>query len=158
TTGTTQTSVPAARPGSFLAHSAVTPESTPMPSPLVRLLPVALVAAAAVAAGSAKEKAPARWPDTLIGYSHLRTDLPGGRHANGITMRARGVKADGPGRRGLAEDLTRESYTSTQFVGWSPDGRLAVIGRGWESAENGKWEEEHQNFRFDAANYLYDSY
>jgi hypothetical protein len=48
------------------------------------------------------------------------------------------------------------AYTSTRFVGWSPDGRVAVVGRGWESAENGKWEEEHYPFRFDASGYLYD--
>src|SRR6202022_2410464 len=31
-------------------------------------------------------------------------------------------------------------------------------GRGWESAENGKWEEEHKTFRFTAEGWLYDSY
>ncbi len=97
-------------------------------------------------------------PDVLIGYSELRTDLPGGRHANVTTMRACAVKADGSGRRQLAEDLTREPYNSTQFVGWSPDGRLAVIGNGWESPENGRWEEEHKTFRFTATDYRYDTY
>jgi hypothetical protein len=82
-----------------------------------------------------------------IGYTTFRTDLPGGRHANVVTMRAAIVGADGKGRRDLAAELTREPNTWTQFAGWSPDGRLAIIGRGWESPENGRWEEEHKTFR-----------
>jgi Tol biopolymer transport system component len=97
-------------------------------------------------------------PDLLIGYTELRTDLPGGRHANVTTMRAAVVKADGTGRRVLAEGLTREKHSSTQFVNWSPDGKLASLTRGWESAENGKWEEEHRDFRFTAEHYLLDAY
>jgi hypothetical protein len=46
-------------------------------------------------------------PDALIGYTEFRTDLPGGRHANVKTRRAVVVKADGTGRRVLAEELTR---------------------------------------------------
>ena len=38
-------------------------------------------------------------PDVLLGYSELRTDLPGGRYVNVRTMRAVTVKADGTGRR-----------------------------------------------------------
>src|SRR5206468_4790219 len=87
-------------------------------------------------------------PDVLIGYTEFRTNLSGGRHANVITMRAAVVKADGSGRRLLAEELTSEANTWTQFAGWSPDGRVAVLNRGWESLENGKWEEEHKTFRF----------
>jgi Tol biopolymer transport system component len=98
------------------------------------------------------------WPDALIGYTELRTNLPGGRHANVITMRAAVVKADGSGRLFVAEKLTQKPNTWTQFAGWSPDGRIAIIGRGWESEENGKWEEKHKTFRFTAAGYLYDSY
>jgi Tol biopolymer transport system component len=97
-------------------------------------------------------------PDLLIGYTQLRTNLSGGRHANVTTMRAMVVKADGTGRRALAEQLTRQSHSWTQFAGWSPDGRVAIIGRGWESPENGKWEEEHKTFRFTAKGWLYDSY
>jgi hypothetical protein len=82
-----------------------------------------------------------------IGYTTFRTDLPGGRHANVVTMRAAIVGADGKGRRDLAAELTREPNTWTQFAGWSPDGRLAIIGRGWESPENDRWEEEHKTFR-----------
>src|SRR5262249_5797203 len=89
-------------------------------------------------------------PDRLIGYTELRTNLPGGRHVNVKTMRAVAVKADGTGRRVLAEELTREPNTWTQFTGWSPDGKTAILSRAWQSEENGKWEEEHKTFRFAA--------
>ena len=97
-------------------------------------------------------------PELFIGYTELRTKLPGGRHANVITMRAVVVKVDGSGRRVLAEDLTREADSWTQFSGWSPDGRMAIVGRGWESPENARWEEEHKTFRFTKEECLYDSY
>jgi Tol biopolymer transport system component len=97
-------------------------------------------------------------PDLLIGYTELRTNLTGGRHANVTTMRACTVKADGTGRRTIGEKLTGEPHTWTQFAGWSPDGQEAILGRGWESPENGKWEEEHKTFRFTADDCLYDMY
>jgi hypothetical protein len=93
-----------------------------------------------------------------IGYTTLRTDLPGGRHANVSTMRAAMVGADGRDRRELAPELARDPNSWTQFAGWSPDGRLAIIGRGWESPENGQWEEEHKSFRYNAAGWLYDMF
>jgi Tol biopolymer transport system component len=96
--------------------------------------------------------------DALIGYTALRTSLPGGRHANVVTMRAATVKPDGSSPRLLAEELTREPNTWTQFAGWSPNGRTAIIGRGWESAENGKWEEERKTFRFTADGWLCDMF
>jgi TolB protein len=96
--------------------------------------------------------------DGLIGYTELRTDLPGGRHANFSTMRAVVVKADGTGRRILAEELTREPNSWTQFVGWSPDGRTAIVGRSWESPENGRWEEENRRFRMTKEGWLLDQY
>jgi Tol biopolymer transport system component len=86
-------------------------------------------------------------PDLLMGYTEFRTDLPGGRHANVKTRRAAVVKADGTGRRVLAEELTREAGYSTQFVGWSPDGKAARLSCDWKSDEVGKWEEEHKDFR-----------
>ena len=52
---------------------------------------------------------------------------------------------DGNGRRLVAEGLSREPDSWTQFAGWSPDGRLAIVGRGWESPENARWEEEHNS-------------
>jgi Tol biopolymer transport system component len=97
-------------------------------------------------------------PDLLIGYTEFRTDLPGGRYVNQATMRAVVVKADGTGRRVLAEELTREKNSWTQFRGWSPDGKTAVFSRVWMSDENGKWEEEHKTFRFDKGGYSGDGY
>ena len=97
-------------------------------------------------------------PSLFIGYNEHRTNLPGGRQANVSTNRAMLVKADGTERRSLAAELANEPGVSTQFAGWSPDGKTAVIGRGWESLENAKWEEEHQTFRFTPAGWLYDSF
>lgn len=97
-------------------------------------------------------------PDVLIGYNEHRTNLPGGRHANCSTNRAMIVKADGTQRRQIASELANEAGSWTQFAGWSPDGKTAVIGRGWESDANAKWEEENQTFRFTAEGWLYDSY
>ena len=94
--------------------------------------------------------------DQVIGFTEMRTNLPGGRHANVRTMRAVVVNGDGSGRRVLAEELIRETDVWTQFAGWSPDGRIAILGRGWQSAENAKWEEEHRTFRFTKAHSLYD--
>src|SRR5262249_46182072 len=97
-------------------------------------------------------------PDLLIGYTEFRTDLPGGRHANVATRRATVVKADGTGRRVLAEDLIRDKDTWTGDPGWSPDGKTAIITCGWESPENARWEEEHKPFRCSADGWLYDGY
>ena len=92
-----------------------------------------------------------------IGYSEYRTDLPGGRHANVATMRACLVRADGTGRTVLAEELIGDADTWTQFAGWSPDGRRAILGCGWESPENAAWEEEHKEFRM-TEGWLCDAY
>lgn len=86
-------------------------------------------------------------PHGLIGYTEYRTNLPGGRHANVVTMRACVVRADGTGRRRMAEALTSKPDTWSQFAGFSPDGRIAVIGSGWESSENAAWEEQQKAFR-----------
>jgi len=58
----------------------------------------------------------------LIGYTELRTNLSGGRHANVRTMRATVISADGSGRRHVAEELVDDPNAWTQFAGWSPDG------------------------------------
>ncbi|MBI3848915.1 MAG: PD40 domain-containing protein [Verrucomicrobia bacterium] len=97
-------------------------------------------------------------PRDLIGFTEFRTNLPGGRHANEITMRAWVVRADGTGHRLLAEQLVRKSNTWTQFAGWSPDGQQVIIGSGWESPENAAWEEEHKEFRFTPDGWLYDMF
>jgi TolB protein len=97
-------------------------------------------------------------PAHLIGYTEFQTNLPGGRHANVSTMRAAVVKADGSGRQALAPELSSKADAWTQFAGWSPDGQTAVIGRGWQSPENARWEEEHKTFRFTKEGWLLDSY
>jgi TolB protein len=94
---------------------------------------------------------------TRIGYTELRTDLPGGRHANVRTMRAAMVRADGTGRTLVGEELAKEADTWTQFAGWSPDGKTAVVGVGWQSPENAEWEEEHKTFRMEDGKWKLDS-
>ena len=94
----------------------------------------------------------------LVGYNEHRTNLPGGRHANVSTNRAMVVKADGTERRSIGGDLVNEVGTWTQFAGWSPDGKTAVVLRGWESVENAQWEEEHKTFRFTPEGWLVDSF
>ena len=96
-------------------------------------------------------------PRELIGFTEYQTNLPGGRHANLITMRTAAVRADGSRARRLASELTRQPNTWTQFAGWSPDGRQAIIGCGWESPENGAWEEVNKTFRFTSEGWLYDT-
>ena len=44
-------------------------------------------------------------PNQLIGYTELRTDLSGGRHANVRTMRAAVINADGSEHRHMADEL-----------------------------------------------------
>ena len=106
---------------------------------------------------SAYPAEPAR-PSMFVGYNEHSTNLPGGRQPNISTNRAMIVRADGTGRRPLAADLANEPGAWTQFVGWSPDGKTAVVGRGWESVANAQWEEEHKSFRFTPEGWLYDSY
>ncbi len=96
-------------------------------------------------------------PLPLVGYTELRTNLNGGRHANVRTMRAAVLKADGTGRKLVAEELAKEPDTWTQFAGWSPDGKFAIIGVGWQSPENAKWEEENKRFRMDEGKWTLDS-
>ena len=84
-------------------------------------------------------------------------NLQGGRWANVRTNRAMVIQGDGSGNCLVGESLLDEPGYWTQFVGWSPDGGLTILGRVWESEENGRWEEEHQTFRFTADGWLYDS-
>lgn len=86
-------------------------------------------------------------PQYQIGYIEYRTNLPGGRHANCATTRAYVVNADGSGRRELAHELISDENTWNGFVGWSPDGRTAIIGNSSNTPENAAWEETHQEFR-----------
>ena len=94
----------------------------------------------------------------FIGYTELRTDLPGGRAANVFTMRACVVRADGTGRSEVAPQLVTNANSWTQFAGWTPDGRQAIILSGWESRENAAWEEEHKTFRMVDGAWLMDAW
>ena len=105
-------------------------------------------------ATAAPPESPAGW----IGYNLHRTNLPGGRWANVRTNRAMLIRGDGTGNRLVGEPLLSEPGLWTQFVGWSPDGQLTILGQIWESEENGRWEEEHQTFRFSAEGWRYDSF
>jgi hypothetical protein len=117
------------------------------------------LAAAALAFGTVRSDQPGEpLPDLLIGYTEFRTDQPGGRYPNVWTMRSVIVKADGAGRRVLADELTREKGSWTQFVGWTPDGKSARLSRNWMSEENGKWEEAHKDFRRTGDGFRHDMY
>ena len=94
----------------------------------------------------------------LIGYTELKTNLEGGRHPNVRTMRASLVKADGTSPSKIADQLVTEPDSWTQFSGWSPDGRQAIIVRGWEDYENAQWEEKNKTFRHTKKGYLIDSF
>lgn len=82
-----------------------------------------------------------------IGYSEGRNDLPDGQFANWTTKQASVVRADGTGRRVLAEELANQEHSWTQFAGWSPDGRQAIIHSSWEDPANALWERDHKTFR-----------
>ena len=97
-------------------------------------------------------------PDQLVGYTVLQTDLPGGRHANVRTMRARVSKLDGSSPEELAPQLVDDPDSWTQFAGWSPDGLQAIIARGWQDPENAAWEEKNRTFRMDPGKWKLDSY
>ncbi len=115
----------------------------------------ASVSLAALATLGASKQAAAT--DYLLGYTEYRTNLPGGRFPNTTTMRACVVRADGKKRRMLAKELAKKPDFWTQFAGWSPDGKLAIIGNGWEDPKNAAWEEEHKTFRM-TEGWLYDMY
>jgi TolB protein len=84
----------------------------------------------------------------VIGYTEFRTNLPGGRHPNIATSRACVMRGDGSNRRELARDVNAAADAWTQFAGWSPDGRDAVVLFCSNTGANASWEEEHKAFRF----------
>tara|TARA_R110002111_G_scaffold262694_1_gene340228 strand:+ start:176616 stop:177803 length:1188 start_codon:yes stop_codon:yes gene_type:complete len=92
-----------------------------------------------------------------IGYTQLRTNLPGGRHANVSTFRAVISQADGSGQFLVAEDLVDNPNAWTQFAGWSPDGRQAILYRGWQDLQNAIWEEENKMFRMEKGKWELDT-
>lgn len=91
--------------------------------------------------------AAAEKPTQLIGYTEGRNDLEGGQFTNWVTNRACLARADGTGRRVLAKELTANEHAWTQFAGWSPDGKQAIVLSLWESPENAAWERKHKTFR-----------
>lgn len=103
--------------------------------------------------GAAGDREP---PPRLIGYTQYRANLPGGRFDNVATMRAMVVDADGSNAREIAAELRSQPGHWTQFAGWSPDGRQAIVYDSWEDPQNARWEEEHKTFRF-GAGWLIDS-
>jgi TolB protein len=93
----------------------------------------------------------------LIGFTQLQTSLSGGRHANVRTQRAIVMRADGTQRREVGANLVDDPNAWTQFAGWSPGGRQAIVVRGWQDPENAQWEEEHKTFRMQPGKWLLDS-
>tara|TARA_R110002095_G_scaffold1604_3_gene7900 strand:+ start:526 stop:1671 length:1146 start_codon:yes stop_codon:yes gene_type:complete len=92
-----------------------------------------------------------------IGYTQLRTNLSGGRHANVSTSRAVISRADGSGQFFVAEDLADNPNAWTQFTGWSPDGRQAILYRGWQDPQNAIWEEQNKTFRMEKGKWELDA-
>ncbi len=92
-----------------------------------------------------------------IGYTQLRTNLAGGRHANVKTMRAMMVPINGISPKEPLPDQIENENSWTQFAGWSPDGKRAIIGLGWQDPANAKWEEEHKTFRMEEGRWRVDS-
>jgi Tol biopolymer transport system component len=94
-------------------------------------------------------------PDYAIGYTIHRTDLQG-YWANRATSRAFMVNGDGSGTTELAPELRSKPHQHTQFGGWSPDGRRAILYQMWDSPENGVWEDRHGRWRHSAEHWLQD--
>lgn len=95
---------------------------------------------------------------SLIGYTELQTNLPGGRHANVRTMRAMVSQIDGSNRAEVAPPLVDDPNAWTQFAGWSPSGAEAIVARGWQDPENAEWEETNRTFRMEPGNWMLDSF
>jgi Tol biopolymer transport system component len=121
---------------------------------VTRLAPIAILVLAALPAGLADpgtarcDAAEPAAQGPLLGFTELRTDLAGGRHANVATMRAGVCSPEGGGRRMIGDELADGPDAWTQFAGWSPDGKSAIVLAGWESPDNARWEEENRQFRF----------
>jgi Tol biopolymer transport system component len=111
---------------------------------------------AGLALAGCSTKAKSKRKEVLIGYTEYQTNLPT-RFANQVTARAYVTDLKGRHRHEIAPDLIKEPYAWTQFAGWSPDGDFAIVGRGWEDPENGKWEEAHKTFRM-TEGWLFDNY
>jgi len=86
-------------------------------------------------------------PMQWIGYTEGRNDRPEGQFANWVTQRSRMVRADGSESQSIGDALIDRPNTWTQFAGWSPDGKTAILGKHWESPENAAWERAAKTFR-----------
>lgn len=82
-----------------------------------------------------------------IGYSLYRHDDIRGQFYCWRTMRAMIARADGSSRVEAAPGLIDAPDVWSQFAGWSPDGRYAIVSRAWESEANFAWERAHREFR-----------
>ena len=109
----------------------------------------------AAPAGKPGDKLAGKRPDYWIGYTVHRTDLQG-YYPNRVTRRAFVVKGDGSATAELAPELVSKPHQCTQFAGWSPDGRQAILDQVWESPENGAWEDKNGRWRFSAEHWLED--
>lgn len=67
------------------------------------------------------------------------------------------MEADGSAPRAVGAALADGPDAWTQFAGWSPDGRWAIVARGWQDPANAQWEEEHRTFRMDPGRWQLDS-
>ncbi len=108
---------------------------------------IAFVSCCCVWSQTGKSYADETRPSQLIGYTEGRNDLPQGQHANWVTKRACLVGADGTRRQTVGNALIKDQQSWTQFGGWSPDGKQAIVLSGWESPENAAWERQHKTFR-----------
>ncbi len=94
----------------------------------------------------AADSPPTRTSEQWVGYTQLATREAGGRHANIRTSKAMLMHTDGSTPRELGAQLIENNDSWTQFAGWSPDGRKALIQVGWQDPVNAQWEEEHRTF------------
>lgn len=94
--------------------------------------------------------------DVLIGY-RVYNPKALGMHEYLSSSRAWVVQVNGVGTRELTPELCANPDCWTDFTGWSPDGRFAVIGAGWEDPVNAAWEEAHSEFRL-TQGWRYDQY
>jgi Tol biopolymer transport system component len=124
-----------------------TPNDRKKREPLHNSAPLLLAVLGTMTLGVAGAAENTDRPANLIGYTEGRNDLREGQFANWVTNRACLVRADGSGRRVLAEELARKENAWTQFGGWSPDGKQAVVLSLWESPENAAWERANKTFR-----------
>ena len=92
----------------------------------------------------AGEESPRDW---WIGYCESLNVLPVGQFANWITRGVFVVRTVGSQRRSIGAELASQEHSWTQFAGWSPDGRHAIVYSSWEDPANAQWEREHKTFR-----------